>query len=231
MDPISLSLAIWIILIAIPSIVAMNRRRKVRQQVENNAIAWIKGAKLRYPDLLLENYGVLLKVEDTNRVEVIFPFLTPKGSVEYIHSWHELTDVQISGRKLTQSEKFEVACEVVSVIKEYLNVGSEVAALEEQSEQINRLVGLISTSDLYASQLSIYKRALAQVQELLERAEELRQLYTQIIREALIGIQLAEYNPRIIQDHRLMYRERHQQLKAEYQSVKDMVKTYSRLAP
>lgn len=206
------------------------RRNKKVEKVLNTKIVLINEVEERYYNLCLKNYGLPLKVKERDKVQVIFPRLTPNGDVEYIFSWHNLDDVEIPEVEIDQNDiKLRAAKELAPLIKEHLQIEQEILSLEEQYQKVNDLADLVSTSELYSSQLDIYERAVVEIENLLEKAEQLQKIYIHIIREGLIGIQVAGYNPDNIRDNRLAFDSQYKRIKEEYQYMRDAATAYQEL--
>lgn len=206
------------------------RRNRKIDKILNNKIILINKAEERYANLCLKNYGLPLKVKERDKVQVIFPRLTPKGDVEYIFSWHNLDDVEIPEVEIAQNNiTLRAAKELAPLIKEHLQIEQEISSLEEQYQKVNDLADLVSTSELYSSQLDIYERAIVEIENLLGKAEQLQKIYIHLIREGLIGIQVAGYNPDNIRDNRLAFDSQYKRIKEEYQYMRDAATAYQEL--
>jgi hypothetical protein len=206
------------------------RRNKKVEKVLNTKVILINGVEERYSNLCLKNYGFPLKVKEQDKVQVIFPRLTLNGDVEYIFSWHNLDDVEIPEVEIHQNDiKLKAAKELATLIKEHLQIEQEILSLEEQYQKVNDLADLVSTSKLYSSQLDIYERAVEEIENLLEKAEQLQKIYIHLIREGLIGIQVAGYNPDNIRDNRLAFDSQYKRIKEEYQYMRDAATAYQEL--
>lgn len=206
------------------------RRNKKIEKVLNTKIVLINEVEERYSNLCLKNYGLPLKVKERDKVQVIFPRLTPNGDVEYIFSWHNLDDVEIPEVEIYQNDiKLRAGKELAPLIKEHLQIEQEILSLEEQYQKVNDLADLVSTSELYSSQLDIYERAVVEIENLLEKAEQLQKIYIHLIREGLIGIQVAGYNPDNIRDNRLAFDSQYKRIKEEYQYMRDAATAYQEL--
>jgi hypothetical protein len=206
------------------------RRNKKVEKVLNTKIVLINEVEERYSNLCLKNYGLPLKVKERDKVQVIFPRLTPNGDVEYIFSWHNLDDVEIPEVEIDQNDiKLRAAKELAPLIKEHLQIEQEILSLEEQYQKVNDLADLVSTSELYSSQLDIYERAVVEIENLLGKAEQLQKIYIHLIREGLIGIQVAGYNPDNIRDNRLAFDSQYKRIKEEYQYMRDAATAYQEL--
>jgi hypothetical protein len=206
------------------------RRNKKVEKILNTKIILINGVEERYSNLCLKNYGLPLKVKDRDKVQVIFPRLTPNGDVEYIFSWHNLDEVEIPEVEIDQNDiKLRAAKELAPLIKEHLQIEQEILSLEEQYQKVNDLADLVSTSELYSNQLDIYERAVVEIENLLEKAEQLKKIYIHLIREGLIGIQVAGYNPDNIRDNRFAFDSQYKRIKEEYQYMRDAATAYQEL--
>lgn len=198
--------------------------------VRNSPVIFVYGASVRYPNLPLKNYGIPLKINNQSRVQVLFPKLTTSGDLEYIYSWHELSNIEIpqplgksTARKLNNLQNLAL------IIKQHLQIEPEVLSLKEQYGQIQKLANLVSTSDIYVGYLGTYERALLQIDKLLNKAAQLQKVYIRLIREALIGVKIAEYNPDMLEFSQVAFDSQYQRLKEEYQNMKDVVNFYSQL--
>lgn len=198
--------------------------------VKSSPVIFVYGASVRYPNLPLKNYGIPLKINNQSRVQVLFPKLTPAGDVEYIYSWHDLSDIEIpqptgssTAKKLIEIQKLAL------IIKEHLQIEPEVLSLEEQYRRIKKLAYLVATSDIYAVYLDTYERYLVQINNLLNKADKLQKVYIRLIREALIGVKIAEYNSDFLEVSQVALDLQYQRIKEEYQNMKDVVNVYSQL--
>ena len=217
------------LILALAYIITERRRTKIKQ-IKSSLVVLVKGAEQKYPNLPLKNYAIPLMVRRENRVQVVFPRLTQNGDVEYIYSWHELKDVQaITPISKTNDPKLTTIKELAPIIKEHWQIEPEMSALEQQYSKINNLANLVSTSDVYSVQIDTYDRALKEVEKLLSKAEQLQKIYVRLIREALIGVQVAEYNPDGLEVSQMAFDSQYQRLKQEYQTMKDVAHAYSQL--
>ncbi len=206
------------------------RRTKRIEKILNSNIVLINGFEERYSKLCLKNYGIPIKDNKRDKVQVIFPRLTAQGHVEYIFSWHSLDVVEIPNIETAQQDiKLRVGKELAPLIKEHLEIEQEILSLEEQDCKVNDLADLVSTSELYSSQLELYEQALVEIEKLLKKAKQLQHIYIHLIREGLIGIQVAGYNPDTIQNNRLAFDAKYQSVREEYQYMKDVATAYTEL--
>jgi hypothetical protein len=137
----------------------------------------------------------------------------------------EIPEVEIDQNDI----KLRAAKELAPLIKEHLKIEQEILSLEEQYQKVNDLADLVSTSELYSSQLDIYEMAVVERENLLEKAEQLQKIYIHLIREGLIGIQVAGYNPDNIRDNRLAFDSQYKRIKEEYQYMRDAATAYQEL--
>lgn len=206
------------------------RRNKKIEKVLNSNIILINEPQERYYNLCLKNYGVPLKANERDKVQVVFPRLTAEGDVGYIFSWHSLDIVEIPNIETAQQDiKLRAGTELAPLIKEHLQIEQEILSLEEQDCKVNDLADLVSTSELYSSQLELYEKALVEIEKLLKKAKQLQNIYIHLIREGLIGIQIAGYNPDTIQENRLAFDSKYRKIREEYQYMKDFATAYTEL--
>jgi hypothetical protein len=206
------------------------RRNKKIEKILNSNIILINEPEEKYYNLCLKNYGIPIKVNERDKVQVIFPRLTAEGDVEYIFSWHSLDVVELPNIETAQQDiKLSVGKELAPLIKEHLQIEQEILSLEEQDCKVNDLAELVSTSELYSSQLELYEKALVQIEKLLKKAKQLENIYIHLIREGLIGIQVAGYNPDTIQNNRLAFDSKYRRIREEYQYMKDVATAYTEL--
>lgn len=211
-------------------------KQKIKR-LRNNVVVEVNGAEVRYPNLPLGNLGIFFTTNQKNRVQVVFPSLTPEGDVQYIYSWHSLPSVHLPVYvpELNQlgsqtGLNFRVAQELATLMKEHIQfVEPEILNLRKQWHKINDLLSLISTSDFYASQQGTYERALFQVERLLEKAEALQQVYIRFIREVLIGREIAGYDPNLLLDDSFAIDHQYHQIRDEYLRMKDTAIAYTQL--
>ncbi|MDX2212230.1 MAG: hypothetical protein SFY66_02965 [Oculatellaceae cyanobacterium bins.114] len=207
------------------------------KRLKNNVVVEVDGAEIRYPNLPLGNLGIFFTANAKNRVQVVFPSLTLEGDVQYIYSWHGLPSVHLPGQvpQLKPSEtqtglNLRVAQELATLMKEHIRfVEPEISNLRKQWNKINDLLDLISTSDFYASQQETHERALFQVEQLLEKAETLQQVYIRFIREVLIGREIAGYDPDLLPDDSVAIDSQYRQIRDEYLHMKETAIAYTQL--
>lgn len=166
------------------------------------------------------------------KLQVILPNITTDGELYYEYNWIPITSVKIPKKEAKSGEervRLEAAEELIKPIIEHLQVKSELKELNEQYQELKELFNLVSTSEFYADQKSLYKRGLAQIKELITKAENLEKTYYKLIREVLIGIRLAKYDPSKIPDRHIALDSQYQEIKEEYEHMKDTATAYNEL--
>lgn len=207
-----------------------------RQQLKrfrNAGTLQINGAEKRYPNLPLENFGILYSDNlKSRRVQVVFPKLESEGRIKYIFSWHSFHVVRIPRLSRLQNISkgtFQTGKEIKILIKEHLEIDSEIEQLTKQWHELYNLRDLVATSDLYSNQLNTYERGLAQIEQLKNKAEQLEQIYLHAIRESLIGRQIADYDLPISPEQHLNLDSQYRKVKSEYQIMKETASIYTNL--
>lgn len=201
-------------------------------RIRKRGVVEIDGAETRYANLPLGNLAIFHNSNENRRVQVIFPKLTPEGDVQYISSWHDLRSTHVPGHTTdTQNQiSIQIAQDLRLLMKEHIEfVEPEILNLNKQHQKISKLLNLVATSDFYAGQQDIYERALIQIENLLNKAEELQQVYVRFIREVLIGGQVAAYDPDLIPDNGFAIDRQYREIKQEYQTIKDTAIAYGEL--
>jgi hypothetical protein len=225
-------LKLALLLIAATTVgVWLHHRIRKLQALRTGELVNVSGAEVRYPNLPLKTYGIPVRVKDRNRTEIVFPRLTSEGDVEYVYSWHSFSDIKLVSFRSNQpqDDRVETAIELCKIIREHLQLDSELVALRKQHHEVNRLADLFSSSRVYSDQLDTYERAVQQLEILLDKATELQSIYVHLVREALIGIQISSYNPSNIRDNRLKYESQYQRLKQEFIQMQDTATAYRQL--
>jgi hypothetical protein len=183
--------------------------------------------------LPLGSYGIPIRARDADgykRVQVIFPRLTEQGDMEYIYSWHDLGSINLAtSRQSDTPALLSSSANVAPVIQDHLQIEAEIDRLLQERDKVYDLARILSTSELYANQVEIYDRALEQIENLLDKARELEQIYVRIIRETLIGLQVSRYEPDNIPGDMVSFDTQYQHLKAEYLRMKDAATAYDEL--
>ena len=209
------------------------RVQRKLEWVDRHDLVYVDGAERRYPNLPLGNYGIPIRAKDSDgykRVQVVFPRLTEHGDMEYIYSWHDLGSIELASAKQANIPTLLTSSTgVAPVIQEHLQIEAEIERLLREREKVFDLANILSTSELYANKAEIYDRALAQIENLLEKARELEHIYVRIIRETLIGLQVSRYEPDNLTSDMVSFDAQYKHLKSEYLRMKDAATAYDEL--
>lgn len=235
---------LFMILVIYLEYVWTKKDRSLKEKISflnsNNVVLEFNSRAFLDKNLLLEKFGISSKAihkkpgntERTTKVQVILPNLTKDGELYYEYDWIFITSVKIPQQQYKTDEewaKLETAQKLTKPIIEHLQIKSELKELNEQYQELKELFNLVSTSDFYASQKSLYERGLLQVKELIAKAENLEKTYYNLIREVLIGRRLAKYDPSQIPDNHIVLDSQYQEIKEEYQYMKDTATAYNEL--
>ncbi len=200
--------------------------------IQKSIVLEVDRADVRYPNLELGCLGIYCEVSQNRRIRVVFPTLTAEGDVKYIYSWHNLKSIRIpalNDASLQHQSQFGAIEQLATLIKEHLQLQLEIIDLTKQWQEINNLLHLIATSVLYASHQEIYARALLQVENLLDKTEQLEQIYLSLIREGLIGFKIVGYNPNFLPDEILIINDQYKRIRQEYEIMKNTASAYAEL--
>lgn len=224
--------ACYLLYLLFKKIPAPSNREKLPES--KKAVVEVKPSLNLDKDLLLGCFVIPTMIVDkkTAKIQVILPNLTTDGELYYEYNWIPRTLVKFPKKEAKTGEdrvRLEAAEELIKPIIEHLQVKSELKELNEQYQELKELFNLVSTSEFYADQKSLYKRGLAQINELITKAENLEKTYYKLIREVLIGIRLAKYDPSKIPDRHIALDSQYQEIKEEYEHMKDTATAYNEL--
>lgn len=197
--------------------------QKIRR-MQRSLVAQVPGAEVRYPDFPLGNIGIFSNSDKRHRVRVIFPTLAPRDRIEYVCAWYSIHAVNCPRLERSTGQtrtNLEFAQELAFLVHDHIRfIEPEIHRLQEQRRQLSQLRTLVSTSELYGAQQALYDRALIQVNELLDKAEELQFAYVRAIREILIGRQVAAYDPSGLPTSHHTLDSRYITVREEYEQMK-----------
>ena len=193
-------------------------------------VIFIHSTRINLKNLLLGKYAIASRICNSSQVEVIFPQLNESGNLVYTSQCYYLREISIatSDRHRNKME-FQVAKDLSKYIKEHLQTEEEIKYLVLQYRQVRDLSKLILKSALYSNQINIYQKAIEEIEKLLDKAEELEKMYIQIIREGLIGVKIAKYNPNNIKNNQMVHQMKYKEVRDEYQYMKDTAHAYGEL--
>lgn len=222
---------ISLLLLAKPIVGAKNNYFKFNEYHSELVLEVDDDIEERYPNLPLGKLGIVSDFSD-DQVQVIFINQLEEGNFDYIYSWYEKEDIRRPILEQKQGEEkvnLQTAQEIASVIKEQLKAKSEIEELKQHQNKVNKLISLVSKSDVYQSQQEVYQKALKELETLINKAEELEQVYARFIQELLIGREVAAYDADQIPNSHFSIHERSKKIKEDYQQMKDTVTAYNEL--
>lgn len=180
-------------------------------------------------DFSLGSLGVCQEINGNDKVLVLFPTLTEYGKLEYQTFWYDLFDIKIHNttNQKTTSKNFLIIQQLADFIREQMEIERDISKQKGEQEKIKKLINLASSSKIYADQINLYKRALSELQNLVDKGEKLKEVYFELIRETLIGKELSDYNPDQILNNHSAIESQYQQIREEYQKLKDTATAYA----
>ncbi|NJL52564.1 MAG: hypothetical protein HC930_10720 [Hydrococcus sp. SU_1_0] len=200
------------------------------EKILKSKVIFIHSNQINQNNLLLGKYSIPLQIHNSSQVEVIFPQLNESGDLIYTSQYYYLSKISIpTSDKHKHKMEFQVAKYLSKYIKEHLQTEKEIENLVLQYQQVHDLSKLILKSDMYSNQINIYEKAIEEIEKLLDKAKELEKMYIQIIREGLIGVKIANYNPNNIKNNQMVHQMKYKQVKDEYQYMKDTAHAYGEL--
>lgn len=207
-----------------------------RRKVLKKSVVRVKIIQSKYKDLPLIDLGCpLIKqsklLRNKRLIELIFPRLDSQGKLEYIFSQHPLDEISfVKLKKKKLSRKSALAKEILPLIPLHLEIQEEIVKLLKERENLDKISSLVATSQVYSGYQKIYNRARVQLDDIIQKARELKNIYATMIREELIGLKVAQYNCDNFIDNRIIFDTQYQQLKQEYQRLKDTADAYAELS-
>ncbi|MEO0406275.1 MAG: hypothetical protein AAF289_02885 [Cyanobacteria bacterium P01_A01_bin.135] len=206
--------------------------QKIRR-MRRTLVVQVPGAEARFPGFPLGNIGIFANSDRRHRVRVIFPTLAPRDKVEYVSAWydvHQLSCPTPNRLPPKGQTNLEFAQELSFLVHDHVRfIEPEIQRLQDQRTQICQLRTLVATSDIHAGQQGSYDRALEQVNELLQKAEELQFAYVCTIREILIGRQVAAYDPSGLPPDSATIDSRYMAVREEYEQMKAIATAHTEL--
>ena len=203
--------------------------QKARKILKSKVI-FIHSKRINLKNLPLGKYAIASRIYNSSQVEVIFPQLNESGNLVYTSQCYYLAEISIPTLdKHRNKMEFQVAKNLSKYIKEHLQTEEEIKDLVLQYQQVHDLSKLILKSDMYSNQINIYQKAIEEIVKLLDKAKELEKMYIQIIREGLIGVKIAKYNPNNLKNNQMVHQMKYKQVRDEYQYMKDTAHAYGEL--
>jgi len=225
-------LLIFILIIFTIVLVPLINSQK-RKQIEKNLVLEVNYTDHHYPYLPLGKLGIFKNFNQyKTKVQIIFPKLLPKGEFQYIYSWHNLNSVRIpkpNHNKNNNHINLKLAQEIAWIVREHLNTELEINRLQTQWNKLHNLLELVANSEFYENQKQLYQRALSQIENLMDKAEELQNTYVRFIKELLISQQITSYEINSLSSNQNSITTQHQKIQEEYQRMKDTATAYTEL--
>jgi len=204
-------------------------RRLKAKKLENQETFLEVEQDLSFP---LNGLGIFIELNETkDSVHIVFPFLDEAGELKYHSQWYDLLHVKIHPFHQQENKDTNVWLlqQISPFVQQHLTIEQEISEQEQEKRQLKHLLTLVANSQLYSDHKGTYERALAQVGQIIEKGRKLEQIYTSLAREILIGKELSEYNPNRIPNNHFALDSQYQQIKQEYESLKDQSTAYTEL--
>lgn len=181
----------------------------------------------------LDSLGFCKEISMNDKVLVLFPTLTDNGELEYQTFWYDLSEIIIHNttNQKGATKNLKIIQQLTDYIREQIEIEKDICKQKEEQEKITKLIKLASSSKIYADQINInlYKRAFAELQNLIDKGEKLKKVYFELVRETLIGKELSDYNPEQILNNHSAIESQYQQTREEYDKLKDTATAYAEL--
>lgn len=205
------------------------RHQRARKLLKSKVIL-VHSNRINQNYLLLGKYAIASRIYNSSQLEVVFPQLNESGDLVYTSQCYYFSEISIPiSYKHRHKLEFQVASDLSKYIKEHLQIEKEIKDLVLQYRQVDDLSKLILKSDMYSNQINIYEKAIEEIEKLLDKAKELEKMYIQIIREGLIGVKIANYNPNNIKNNQVIHQMKYKQVRDEYQYMRDTAHAYGEL--
>jgi hypothetical protein len=177
----------------------------------------------RFP---LKRIGIARKVDD----EQVYLYLLELDETRY-HPILVKTHVDnVAAKPVQLPVEFKTAQEIQGFIDDNTNQLSDLESLEEQRTEILRIRGLVSSSEAYATNLSLIDRAVEQMSKQVFSCEKLIEINTAIIRDSLISFAVAGFDVRFDDDKHLQRVFQYRQLQEDYQQQVEVMQRTMQMA-
>ncbi len=182
-----------------------------RRKILKNTIVRVKNIQLKYPSLPLQQFGCPLveqsrSLRSKRLIQLVFIQLDSSGNLEYIFSRHPLHEIKIVNlNKKKISRELQLAKEILPLIQLHLTIEKEITKLLDERQKLEEISSLVATSQVYNRQQEIYDRASIQLDDIIKKASELKNIYVTLMREGLIGLKVAQYSPDNFIDNRIVF--------------------------
>lgn len=236
--PIGLTISLIVLFVFLEA----RRKKRIIQQFQGISLVWVDKLPSRYySSNILGHYGILIEVDFQKTIcKVAFPKLDDLGNLYYTSNRNHvlddyceiywLRDVKMVDAEVKRNNHTLCAIkQLAPIVKEHLKIKSEILELSNKESQLNHLAELVATSDFYERQRDTYEMALVRIRSCLDKAEALEKAYSKLIREILIGVRVAEWEPEYLLDLEISFDLQHQQIKEDYDYMKNIVTAYYQL--
>ena len=208
---------------------AMSQKR--REKLRDSTLVEIKQTELGHEQLLLGKFGVFLEINSYPYfADFVVPSLTKEGDVEYSKLCYPVNVTIIPKEKdFDNPVALKNAKEIAVLVQEKIRfVEPEILDLRERRLKFLELLELITSSEIHSKYEPLCRRALLQIDDLLQKAEELREIYASLIREALIAQKIEDLS-RYFPEGNLLLDSQLSKLKGEYRELKETSESYAEL--
>ena len=178
---------------------------------------------------LLGNYGIVVDSRNSTEIKVVVPELTQNGELIFIDFWYYTPVISIPKVSAKSTMELDSARELCNYVQEHLKIEQELLVFESKHNEIDNLSRLIANSEVYSHQIDTYNKALTEIKQLLNKAIQLENLYLTMIKEVLLGLKLAQYDPNSINGNQINHQIQFDRLQEEYEYMKDTARAYDEL--
>lgn len=163
-------------------------------------------------------------------IKSVKPQLTKEGISFKIFA-HELDQVKVV-QKRSKDSTFELMQKISVPTQEVISkIEPQITEFNEQLDKLEELRSLAASSEVYSQQAEVYAKAIAQITDLVGKAEELKGECLKFVRENLIGAELAKYNPDHLPEvtQKIEFEAKYKAINEKYELLREEVKAYFEL--
>jgi hypothetical protein len=177
----------------------------------------------RFP---LQRIGIVHKVDD----EQVYLYLLELDETRYHPVLVKIHVDNVSAKPVQLPAEFKAAQAIQEFIDDNNNQLSDLESLEEQRTEILRIRGLVSSSEAYATNLSLIDRAVEQMSNQVLSCEKLIEINTAIIRDSLISFAVAGFDVCFDDDKQVKRVFQYRQLQEDYQQQVEVMQRTMQMA-
>jgi hypothetical protein len=145
-------------------------------------------------------YGIPWQIHEAGetKVEVVFPVLERKNwfndlqVVKFVRFNYDLSDIEPFDHQVSCDVAAACVREVHPLVQTYFEVDPEISNFKRKRKALEKTIRLVSTSDVHAARINSYAEALGELDTAIQRAKDLKDDCLNLIREILIGVELAK---------------------------------------